>query len=55
MQENEYKGPSKYKLRSILKSVDLWDIRNKVFDLFELGEINEPTHRTLLKCHMKFI
>ena len=34
MQENDYKVPSKSMLKSILKSVDLWDIRNKVFDLY---------------------
>jgi len=55
MHENDYKGPSKSKLKQILKSVDLWEIRNKVFDLYNLGEINEPSYKTLMKCHMKFI
>jgi len=38
-----------------MKKLDLWDIRNKVFDLYGFGEVNEPTHRTLMKVHLSFL
>ena len=38
-----------------MKTLDIWAIRNKVFDLFGLGEVNEPTYKTLIKAHLVFL
>lgn len=46
---------TKGQLTDILKQIDVWDIRNKVFDLFGFGELNEPTYKTLIKAHLSFI
>lgn len=46
---------TKGQLSEILKQIDVWDIRNKVFDLFGFGELNEPTYKTLIKAHLTFI
>lgn len=35
--------------------MDIWDIRNKVFALFGFAELNEPTHKTLMKAHLLFL
>jgi len=39
----------------MMKNIDVWEIRNKVFDLFGFGELNEPTFRTLIKAHLIFL
>jgi len=38
-----------------MKELDVWEIRNKVFDLYGFGELNEPTFRTLIKAHLVFL
>lgn len=55
IRENNKKELSKRELKTILKALDLWKIRNQVFDLYNLSELNEPTHRTLIKAHIKFL
>ena len=55
IRENMKKELSKRELKTILKALDLWKIRNSVFDLYNLSELNEPTHRTLIKAHIKFL
>lgn len=46
---------TKAQLTEILKKLDIWEIRNKVFDLFGFGELNEPTYKTLIKAHLTFL
>lgn len=42
-------------LAEILRGLDIWSIRNSVFDLYGFGSLNEPTHRTLMKAHVVFL
>lgn len=46
---------TKGQLKDILKELDVWAIRNRVFDLFGFAELNEPSVRTLMKAHLIFL
>ena len=53
--ESKPKYLTKKELFDICKKIDFWKIRNNVFDLFGFGHLNEPAHRTLMKCHLVFM
>ena len=55
IREEKRTNITKGELTHILKDIDVWQIRNDVFDLFGFGELNEPTHRTLIKAHLHFL
>ena len=38
-----------------MKGLDIWTLRNQVFDLFGFAELNEPSFRTLIKAHLIFL
>ena len=46
---------SKGQLKQVLQELDIWSIRNKVFDLYGFAELNEPSVRTLIKAHLIFL
>jgi hypothetical protein len=46
---------NKGQLMEIMRKLDVWEIRNKVFEVYGLSELNEPSYRTLIKAHLIFL